>query len=182
MRFSVCALLNAMIVVSTVLSPSFAAEESKRPQIGDKIHDFQFTDIRYLPRTLAEFGDRKAYVLVFTTLECPIAKRSLPKLRELEQQYRDKGVQFVCVNVGMNDSIVDVAYQAVKADIPFPFVKDFTGDVVAAVGATRTPECVVLDAKRILRYRGRVDSTNRFGGVRPKAVRAVTGHVRLFSE
>ena len=53
----------------------------------------------------------------------------------------------------------------------FPFAKDFSGEVVAALGATRTPECMVLDAARRLRYRGRIDAEFRLGGVRPAAGR-----------
>ncbi len=141
------------------------------PAIGTEAKPFTFTDMRYLPRTLSDFGDRQAYVLVFTTLDCPIVKRSLPKLRKLDETYRAQGVQFVAMNVGPGDAVVDVAGQALQAEIGFPFVKDFTGEVVVAVGATRTPECVILDSQRRLRYRGRIDSEFRLGGVRPNAGR-----------
>ncbi len=150
-----------------------AAEgEPKRPAIGSVVPDFLFTDIRYLPRQLSELGKKKAYVVIFTTVTCPIVKRSLPKLKTLEETYRDQGVQFLTINVGPSDAIVDVAYQAVKAEIGFPIGKDFTGKVVKLLGATRTPECVVLDAKRRIRYRGRIDSEFRFGGASPKPGRA----------
>lgn len=144
----------------------------KRPEIGEVVADFQFTDIRYLPRTISEFGSARATVIVFTTLECPIAKRSLPKLRELDEKYREKGVQFLAINVGSQDSLVEVAWQAIEAAIEFPVAKDFSGEAVRAVGATRTPECVVLDAKRVLRYRGRIDPDLRLGGTRPVPGRA----------
>jgi peroxiredoxin len=153
-------------------APVMADESDTRPAIGDKIADFTLTDIRYLPRTLSEFENREAFVLVFTTLECPIVKRSLPKLKQLDDEFRGRGVQFLAINVGLEDSIVDVAEQAVRAGIGFPFTKDFTGEGVAAVGARRTPECVVLDAARVLRYRGRIDSEFRLGGVRPNPGRA----------
>lgn len=160
------------IVLLSWIGRARADEPDTRPAIGTKIAEFTFTDIRYLPRMLSEFGDRKAYLIVFTTLECPIAKRSLPKLRELDDDYRPRGVQFLAINVGLEDSIVDVAESAVRAGIGFPFAKDFSGEVVKAVGARRTPECVVLDAERVLRYRGRIDSEFRLGGVRPNAGRA----------
>jgi peroxiredoxin len=134
-------LTSICLLLTTLVASGKAAD---RTAIGDVVKDFQFTDIRFLPRTLSEFGERKAYVLVFTTLECPIVRRSLPKLRSLDEEFRDKGVQFVGINVSPGDSIVDVAYQAIKADIAFPFAKDFTGEVTTAVGASRTPECVVL--------------------------------------
>jgi len=141
-------------------------------RVGDKVGAFAFTDIRYLPRTLDELGEKNAYVFVFTTLECPIVRRYLPRLKALDEAYRDKGVQFVALNVGQDDPMTEVAYQAVKADIAFPFGKDYDGSAARALGATRTPEVCVLDAQRRLRYRGRIDNGIRFAGVRPKTTRA----------
>ncbi len=166
MRFTIFLLINLLLIAGSVRS-----DDSARPAVGSVVDDFTFTDIRYLPRTLSDFDQRKAFVLIFTTLDCPIVRRSLPKLRRLDEEFRSKGVQFLAINAGPDDSVVDVAHQAVKADIAFPFSKDFSGEVVAAVGATRTPECVVLDAKRQLKYRGRIDSEFRLGGVSPNAGR-----------
>ena len=105
--------------------------------------------------TLADLGEKKAYVIMFTTLDCPVVQRYVPRLKELDEAYRDKGVQLLAVNVGPSDDLREIAYQALVADVEFPFVKDFDGSVAAAVGATRASEVVVLDADRKLRYRGR---------------------------
>lgn len=156
----------------TVISP--AAEEDAADvsvRIGSSVGSLSFTDIHYLPRTLSEFGDRKAYVIVFTTLDCPIVKRSLPALKKLEEEYRDKGVQFVAINTSPADEMVDVADQAVRADLPFPVGKDYSGNASRTVGAQRTPECVVIDSNMILRYRGRIDATFRLSGVQQGNVR-----------
>ncbi len=107
--------------------------------IGSKVADFTFKDIRYLPRSLADFGEKKAYVLAFTTLDCPVVQRYLPRLKALDEAYRDQGVQFVAVNVGPSDDIREVAYQALQADADFPFTKDFDGQVVRAVARRARP-------------------------------------------
>ena len=147
------------------------ASEVELPAMGEKVDDFSFVDLRYLSRTLNEFGEKKAIVIVFTNLDCPIAKRFLPRLKKLDEQYRDQGVQFLSLNVGPNESVVDVAAQALRADIAFPFCKDFDGEAARALGVTRTPEVVVLDSDRRLAYRGRIDASIRFAGVSPKKVR-----------
>ncbi len=139
--------------------------------LGSNVGSLHFTDIHYLPRSLSEFGDRKAYVVVFTTLDCPIVKRSLPTLKKLEKEYRDKDVQFVGINTGPADEMVDVADQAVRADLPFAVGKDYSGDASRIVGVHRTPECVVIDSNMILRYRGRIDATFRLSGVQQGDVR-----------
>jgi thiol-disulfide isomerase/thioredoxin len=140
-------------------------------KIGNKIGKLKFLDIRYVPRTLADLGTKKAYVLVFTNTSCPVAKRYLPVLQAMSREYRDKEVQFVAVNAAMEDSVVAMATQAVQFDVEFPFVKDMTGDVARALGVRRTPEAVILDGKHQLRYRGRVDDQYRVSGSRPEATR-----------
>ena len=166
----------AMWAVFSVASSAEEAVTNSRDgdeavKIGQQVAPFTFKDIRYLPRELADFGEKKAYVLAFTTLECPIVQRYLPKLVALDQEYRDQGVQFVAVNVGVNDPIREVAYQAVQVEAPFPFVKDLDFEVARAVGATRAAEVVVLDGQKRLRYRGRIDRQFRLGGERPDTVR-----------
>ena len=139
--------------------------------IGEKAGNFTFKDIHYLPRTLNDFHGKKAFVIMFTTLDCPIVQRYLPKLGELDRTYRDRGAQFLAVNVAPNDEVREVAYRAMRANCEFPFAKDFDGDVVKALDASRAGEVVVLDADKKLRYRGRVDDQFRFGGERPNPSR-----------
>jgi thiol-disulfide isomerase/thioredoxin len=148
-----------------------AASAQDAVKIGARIDKLKFTDIRYLPRTLDDFTGKKAFVLVFTNTSCPLAKRYLPTVQALEREYRGKDVQFLAVNAAVEDSIVAMATQAVQHEMEFPFVKDFGGAGARALGVRRTPEAVVLDAKHILRYRGRIDDQYRLGGARPAPTR-----------
>ncbi|HMF11401.1 MAG TPA: redoxin family protein [Gemmataceae bacterium] len=138
----------------------------KEIALGATIPNLTFKDIHYLPRSLDDFGKKKAFVLVFTNTTCPIVQRSLPTLQALEKEYRAKGVQFVAVNVGADDSIIQVAAQAVRFEMEFPFVKDTDFSCAEALGVKRTPEVAVLDGERRLRYRGRIDDQHRLGGSR----------------
>lgn len=142
------------------------------PPIGTPVGQAVFKDTWYLPRTLDDLGAHQAYVLVFTTLDCPLAARYLPVAAALAKEYRQRDVQFVAVNVGVEDDLVEIARQGVECDAGFPFVKDFEGSLSRAVGARYTPQVVVLDAQRRIRYRGRIDDQYRLGGVRPAATRA----------
>jgi peroxiredoxin len=143
----------------------------KRAKIGDKIDQLTFKDIRYLPRSLNDFPKKKAIVLVFTNTTCPVAQRYVPTLKELDKEYREKGVQFLAVNVGAEDSIVMMAAQALKYDMEIPAVKDFDANCAQALGVERTPETVVLDEARVLRYRGRINDQYRLGGVKAEPTR-----------
>jgi thiol-disulfide isomerase/thioredoxin len=159
-----------LALLAVVLATS-AARADDAIKVGDRAGKLKFTDIRYLPRTLDDFGAKKAYALVFLNTSCPVAERYLPALREVEKEYRDKGVQLVAVNAAEEDSVVAMATQAVQHDAEFPFVKDPGAAAARALGVRRTPEVVVLDADKVIRYRGRIDDQYRLGGVRKEPTR-----------
>jgi peroxiredoxin len=161
---------TAVIALTTLQSAHVQAAESAVP-IGSQAAKFSFTDIRFSPRTLDDLGPQKACVLVFTTVECPLSQRYLPRLKELAKEFAGQEVQFVAINVGPDDSVMQMAWHAMESGAEFPFVKDFDGQCARALGATRTPEAVVLDAERKIRYRGRIDDQFRLGGAKPTVER-----------
>lgn len=172
MSWTRCSLLILPLVAAAgALLLVKSAPADTEPKIGGKVPDLTFKDTRYLPRSLDDFENKKAFVLAFTSTGCPLVGRYLPVLHRLEKDYRDKGVQFLAVNVGADDSITAMASQAVEHEMEFPFVKDFDAKCARALGVTRTPEVVVLDAERRLRYRGRIDDQHRLSGSRAKATR-----------
>jgi thiol-disulfide isomerase/thioredoxin len=157
------------LILTATLAGTASSQEP--PKIGDVAGKLRFTDIRYLPRTLDDFGPKKAYVLVFTNTTCPLVQRYLPTLEALAREYEKKEVQFVALNPAGEDSIVAMATQAVRHEATFPFVKDFGGACARALGITRTPQAVVLDGEKRLAYRGRIDDQYRLAGVRKEATR-----------
>src|SRR6201999_1521528 len=121
------------------------------------------------------------FVLVFTNTTCPIVQRYLPRLKQLDEEFRGKGVQFVAVGAGVDDSILEIATQAVEHDMPFPFVKDIDGICAAACGVDRTATTVLLDANFHIRYRGRIDNSIHLGGATPGETRSeLTDAIQAF--
>ncbi|HKA08564.1 MAG TPA: redoxin family protein [Gemmataceae bacterium] len=160
-----------LLLIALMLGVAIAPAADREVKIGTTVDDPRFKDIRYLARSLADFGDKKAFVLVFVDSDCPLAQKYLPVLDRLERGYRDKGVQFIAVNSGPHDTIVAMAAQAVEFGVEFPFVKDADCRVADALGVTLTPEVAVLDGKRVLLYRGRIDDQYRPGGQRAEPSR-----------
>jgi thiol-disulfide isomerase/thioredoxin/mono/diheme cytochrome c family protein len=159
---------RVIFIALLLIAPAVSfGEEVVRPKIGDTIAKLRFKDIRYLPRSIDDFKEKRAFVFVFTNTTCPLVQKYWPKLKRLEAQYRDQGVQFVSINVGARDEIQEIAQQAIDFGVEFPLVKDVDGSCVKALGALRTPEVVVLDSELRLVYRGRIDDQIRLGGSRP---------------
>ncbi len=101
----------------------------------------------------------KASVFFFTSNECPIARRYAPKMRELSQSYQPKGVQAFLVNASGADSAESFKKWAGERKFSLPLVKDTGGKLAEKLGATLTPEAVVLDASGAVRYVGRIDES-----------------------
>lgn len=152
-------------------NPATEAKPGRPINFGMPVPDLVFKDIRALSRNLSELGEHDAWVLVFTTTQCPLVRQTLPKIAAIQEEFRDADIQFLAVNVGAGDTLRTMAGQAVDLQITFPFVKDFDLSCVRTLGVTRTPEVVVLDRDRRLRYRGRVDDQLRLGGARPAPTR-----------
>ena len=161
-------LILAWCVAAVLNCPDQAsAVDAGRPAIGTTVKELRFKDIRYLPRTLHEFGEQRAFVIVLTNTSCPLVQKYWPKLKRLDEEFRSQQVQFLAVNASAGDEIGDVAQQAIDFGIEFPLVKDTDGSCVKTLGVERTPECVILDSQRRIRYRGRIDNQYRLGGSRP---------------
>jgi thiol-disulfide isomerase/thioredoxin len=164
--------LLTLIFTLALLPVQADTKDAKNPvAIGTQLDNLTFKDTRFLPRSLNDFKEKKAFVLVFTNTTCPLVQRYLPMLQRLEKEYRAKGVQFLAVNVSEEDSILQMATQQVQYGMEMPFVKDNRGVCAKKLGVLRTPEAVILDADRRLRYRGRIDDQYRLGGMRPEASR-----------
>lgn len=162
-------LVPLCLLFFVLVSRGLAADT--KPVMGDAIGELRFKDIRCLTRSLTDLGKKRAFVLVFTTTQCPLVRRSMPKLIDLDTRYGPRDVQFVAVNVGPEETIRDMAAFALEFEAAFPFVKDTDLSCVKALGVERTPEIVVLDAEKRLVYRGRIDDQLRLGGARAEPSR-----------
>lgn len=158
-----------LLVAGILVPPAGAAE--RQPAIGATIGELRFKDIRSLERSIGDLGKQQAYVFAFSTTHCPLVQKTIPKLIDLDRRFGPRGVRIVAVNVGVDDTIRDMAAQAIEFEAAFPFVKDQDLSCMKALGVERTPEVVVLNADYKLVYRGRVDDQLRLGGTRPEPTR-----------
>ncbi len=101
----------------------------------------------------------KATVFFFVASECPVAGQYTPRFIELGRDYQAKNVRFFVVNSNVLDSRAVTAKWATDRKFPFPAVKDNGTALADRLGATATPEAVVLDASGVIRYIGRIDDS-----------------------
>jgi len=132
-------------------------QQTGEERIGLKIDNFQLRDFRGAERSLDDYADAELVVVVFLGTECPLAKLYAPRLASLNDEFANRGVQFLGIVSNRQDSITEIDHFARVHGIDFPLLKD-PGNVVAdQFLAIRTPEVFVLDGQRVVRYWGRVD-------------------------
>lgn len=120
---------------------------------------------------LDDAKDKKAIVLAFVGTQCPVNNAYMPRLVELEKEYRDKGVQFVAINSNEHDSLNAISDHAKKFGVAFPVLRDEKQVIANRLGIERHPAVVLLDDKHVIRYQGRIDDQHGIGFTRPKATR-----------
>jgi len=116
--------------------------------------------------SLAEFDEAKVLVIIFTANHCPYAQAYEQRICSLAELYQAKGVQFLSICSNDPKGYPEDSYENMRAKskllgFPFPYLHDETQVTARAYDAVCTPECFVFDAKRKLRYRGRVDDNHR---------------------
>lgn len=126
--------------------------------VGSTVSGLQFKDVWYLPRSLKDLGEHRAYAILLAATDCPLCEQALPEWGRLAEHYADQGVEFLVLNVSPRDSIRDMAAQQLACELKVPFVKDLDGQAAAALGATQLGQAVVLDDKGRIRYRGRISA------------------------
>jgi peroxiredoxin len=119
--------------------------------------EFRLKDTAGKTRSLAEFRDRKAIVLLFISARCPISNSYAEPLSRMERRFRPRGVQFLAVNSQPDESAREVARHAAEYRLGFPVLKDSGQALADALNAQVTPEAFVVDSQRRVRYRGRID-------------------------
>jgi peroxiredoxin len=159
MRLLLGALIAGCIVLAT-FRPAQGGAHSK-PVIGDTVDDFTAKDVLGTPFSLSGVDREKFVVLAFVGVDCPLAKLYTPRLVELARKYQPQGVVFVGVDANRQDAMTQIAAYARRHAINFPILKDLRQSIADRVGVTRTPQVIVLDRARKLRYRGRID--DQFG-------------------
>lgn len=159
-------LLTVLTVAGILTSGStFAA------QPAETIADFELTNHRGAAWKLKDVPAENLVVITFLGTECPLAKLYGPRLNQLQAEFGKRGVTFVGINSNTQDSLTEITNYVAKHQIKYPMLKDVGNKLADELAAERTPEVVVLDQKKQVRYRGRIDDQYLVGLSRDKVRR-----------
>ncbi len=152
---------SALVALLAPCAAPVMAEEAKAP-IGKKVENFTLNDYHGQPYSLDQVAKDKVVVLAILGTECPLCRIYAPRLAELGKEYEPQGVAFLGIAPNRQDAVTEIAAYARTHELEFPILKDLKQVVSDQLGATRTPEVVVLDKDHKIAYRGRIDDQYGF--------------------
>lgn len=145
-------------------------------KIGSPAPDFNLPGIDGKMHSLREYSASKILALIFTCNHCPVAQMYEKRIKQLTSDFRDRGVAVVAINPNdpkavhlseqghsdMGDTLAEMKIRAEYRHFNFPYLTDGATQAVALkYGPTATPHAFIFDQNRILRYQGRIDSSQR---------------------
>ena len=160
---------SLLYLVATTFALSTNAQAATKTGVG--IAGFSLPDAVGKQHSLEDFAEAELVVVALLGVDCPLAKLYGARLQQLSEEYASEQVRFVGVMSNVQDTLSEISAYKRRHEIAFPLLKDQANRVADLFGATRTPEVFLLDADRVVRYRGRVDDQHIIGVKRDKATR-----------
>lgn len=109
---------------------------------------------------------RPATLVLFLSARCPCSRGYGERLRRIAEEYAPQGLRTVAVFSGADESDAEITEHVREAGYPFPVFRDPGNQFADRCAAKITPEAFLLDAKRVVRYHGRVDDSRVAAEVR----------------
>ncbi len=97
-------------------------------------------------------------VLLFVQTDCPISNRYAPTIARLHDRFQPQGVAFYLVYPDRREDAAAIRRHGREYGLPGQALRDVQHALVKRVGATVTPEAVVLGPRGNIVYRGRIDN------------------------
>ncbi len=131
-----------------------------------KVENFSLPDaVSGQQVSLADFANRKAVVVLFTSNFCPYSKLYEERFSSLVKAYAGQDVAFIMINPNdpaesRDDSMEAMKEKAQSWGLNIPYLADKNQQVASQFGASKTPEVFVLSNKPnrfAVAYSGAID-------------------------
>jgi peroxiredoxin len=130
--------------------------------IGDSLQHFELKNIDGNIVSTYHMADKSALLVVVTCNHCPYAQAYWPRLVYLAKQYEEDNLGVLAINGNdvtqqPTDSFDDMKRLSKQYGVTFPYLHDESQEIMKQLGATKTPEVFLFNARRELVYKGAID-------------------------
>jgi peroxiredoxin len=119
---------------------------------------FALRDVDGVEHRQSEWVGKRAIVIFFKTIDCPLSNGYVPEMNRLRQEYSSRGVGFYAVEADTTLNLSQVRQHAKDFGFTFPVLIDKQQVLARSVHATTTPQAAVLSNTGKLLYLGRIDN------------------------
>lgn len=138
------------------------AAQQRPPGVGDLAPVVMVNDLDGQPVRVGVAPGKRGAVIEFWATWCEVCAALMPKVEAAHAKYGDR-VDFIGVNVTVNDSRARVVRYLAQHQPPFRTVYDTAGASQRAFGASTTSYVVIVDASGRIRYTGTGSSQDLMG-------------------
>jgi peroxiredoxin len=130
--------------------------------IGENLQHFELKSTTGEMVSTYHMAGKSALLLVVTCNHCPYAQAYWPRLIHLANQYEEDNLGVLAIN-GNNiaaqpmDSFEEMQRLVKQLEVPFDYLHDESQDILKQLGAEKTPEVFLFNARRELVYKGAID-------------------------
>ncbi|MBK9109653.1 MAG: thioredoxin family protein [Saprospiraceae bacterium] len=148
-----------------------ALTESNMLPLGTPAPDFELPDVVSGQLIqLYEQSSKDAYLIMFICNHCPYVVHVMDELVNLTNEYLKKNIAIFAISSNdvssyPQDGPDRMKELALLKNFSFPYLFDETQEIAKAYDAACTPDFYVFDRNKILKYRGRLDSSRPQSGV-----------------
>lgn len=121
---------------------NFSADEYNAVDVGDEATNFVLADLNGDLLELKDLRGKGVYVTFWAT-HCQYCRQKMEYLRDHYDEFRDKGVEVVAINI--NESRVQVERHKERYDINYPILLDENNLVTDAYGVVQIPATFLID-------------------------------------
>ena len=167
-KYALPLFLGAVLIVAFAAiagSGRNASDLPLPPAIGTMIDDFTLPDADGASHSLASLKGKNGTVVIFIATKCPISNGYNDRMEKVFEDYKAKGINVIGINSNSTEPAAEVKSHAAEKGLKFTILKDDGNKIADRLGATRTPEVYLLDAKGKLAYHGRIDNSQKAEGI-----------------
>ena len=126
--------------------------------VGTKLENFTLPDLSGAEQSFDKLKGKNGAVLVWVSAQCPVVKAYNPRINQVADELKAKGINLIGINSNATESLDWVKSDASEVGYKFPVLID-KGNVLAdKLGASVTPEFYYFDQENVLLYHGALDN------------------------
>jgi len=163
-QYALALFLGAVLILAFAAiagSGRNASDLPAPPAVGTMIDDFTLPDADGASHSLASLKGKNGTVVIFIATKCPVSNAYNDRMEKVFEDYKAKGINVIGINSNNTEPAAEVKSHAAEKGLKFTILKDDGNKIADRLGATRTPEVYLLDAKGKLAYHGRIDNAQK---------------------